>query len=62
MAPNPARKLIDPAAPNDPAVEAEVYRLEGAHWTLLETFEEEAVVRAEPFEAIEIPLTVLWEA
>jgi Uma2 family endonuclease len=38
----------------------EVYRLDAAKWTLLETFEGVAVVRAEPFEAIELPLAALW--
>lgn len=39
----------------------EVYRLEGPHWVLLDTFEEDAAVRAEPFDAIELSLAVLWE-
>lgn len=39
----------------------EVYRLEGGRWVQLDTFEEDAVVRAEPFEAVEISLKVLWE-
>ncbi len=39
----------------------EVYRLETGRWMLLDTFEEDDVVRAEPFDAIELPLTVLWE-
>ena len=28
---------------------------------LLDTFEDDAVVRAEPFDAIELPLAMLWE-
>ena len=39
----------------------EVYRLENRRWTLLDTFTDDAVVRAEPFDAIELPLSVLWE-
>ncbi len=39
----------------------EVYRLEAGRWVLLDTFEDDAVVRAEPFDAIELPLAVLWE-
>ena len=39
----------------------EVYRLETGRWMLLDTFEDDAVVRAEPFEAIELSLAVLWE-
>ncbi len=38
----------------------EVYRLDGGKWSLLETFEGDAVVRAEPFDAIELPLSALW--
>jgi Uma2 family endonuclease len=38
----------------------EVYRLDGGNWTLVETFEGEAVVRAEPFDAIELALSALW--
>lgn len=39
----------------------EVYRLEGGRWVLLDTFEGNDVVRAEPFDAIELPLSLLWE-
>ena len=39
----------------------EVYRLETGRWILLDTFEEDTVVRAEPFDAIELPLALLWE-
>jgi Uma2 family endonuclease len=39
----------------------EVYRLETGRWMLLDTFDDEAVVRAEPFEAIELSLALLWE-
>lgn len=38
----------------------EVYRLEGGRYTLVETYEGDARVRAEPFDAIEIPLASLW--
>jgi hypothetical protein len=38
----------------------EVYRLKELEWVLLETFEGDAVIRAEPFEAIELPLQKLW--
>jgi Uma2 family endonuclease len=38
----------------------EVYRLEGQQWMLVETFEGEAEVRAEPFAAIAIKLGDLW--
>jgi Uma2 family endonuclease len=38
----------------------EVFRLEGAHYLLLDTYAEDQVVRAEPFEAIELSLSILW--
>lgn len=38
----------------------EVYRLEGGRWVLLETYEEDAKVRAEPFDAIELDLAAIW--
>jgi hypothetical protein len=39
----------------------EVFRLEGGRWLLIETFEGDALVRAEPFDAIELHLGRLWE-
>ena len=47
--------LIDP---RDQTLE--VYQLRDAAWSLRGTFGPEANVRAEPFEAIEIPLPKLW--
>lgn len=45
----------------DPRAETlEVYRLEGAHWLEVATFEGDGVVRAEPFDAIELELGALW--
>lgn len=45
----------------DPRIQTlEVYRLEGGLWTELDTFEGDAKVRAEPFEAIELDLARLW--
>ena len=38
----------------------EVYRLESGRYSLIETYEGDACVRAEPFDAIEIPLSALW--
>ncbi|WP_437760801.1 Uma2 family endonuclease [Sorangium sp. So ce1389] len=38
----------------------EVYRLEGGRWVLLETYEEDAKVRAEPFDAVELDLAEIW--
>ncbi len=39
----------------------EVYRLEAGRWVLLDRHEGDAVVRAEPFDAIELSIAVLWE-
>ncbi len=47
--------LVDPLART-----LEVLRLEGAHYTLLGTSTGTASVRAEPFEALELDLSVLW--
>jgi hypothetical protein len=38
----------------------EVRKLENGLWTVLHTFGDEAVVRAEPFDAIELPLGRMW--
>lgn len=45
----------------DPIVRTlEVLRLEAARWVVIATHGDADVVRAEPFEAIEIELTALW--
>ena len=45
----------------DPLVRTlEVLKLEGGRWTILATHAGEEVVRAEPFEAIELELAALW--
>lgn len=38
----------------------EVFRLQDDHWMLIATHDGEAIVRAEPFEAIELALVDLW--
>jgi hypothetical protein len=38
----------------------EVLRLESQRWSLIATYEAEAEVRAEPFDALELPLRALW--
>lgn len=38
----------------------EVLRREGARWLIVDVFADDAVVRAEPFDAIELNLSVLW--
>lgn len=45
---------------NPDARTLEVLRLDGAHWTLLAAHGEDEVVRAEPFDAIELDLSRLW--
>jgi Uma2 family endonuclease len=49
--------LIDPVART-----LEVRRLEDGRWTILATHIGDQVVRAEPFEAIELPLAQFWGA
>lgn len=39
----------------------EVLRPDGAGWSTLSTFSAGALVRAEPFEAIEVDLKPLWD-
>lgn len=48
--------LIDPLAKT-----LEIYRLDGETYRLVGTHAEDAKVRAEPFDAIEIELGALWE-
>jgi hypothetical protein len=48
--------LIDPLAKT-----LEVYRLDGETFRLVGTHAEDARVRAEPFDAIELELGALWE-
>jgi len=38
----------------------EVFRLESERWSLLGTWADDAKVRAEPFDAIELDLSILW--
>jgi Uma2 family endonuclease len=47
--------LLDPVATT-----LEVLRLEGGGWRLVATWRGDAVVRAEPFDAIELEVAVLW--
>jgi Uma2 family endonuclease len=48
--------LLDPLAQT-----LEVLRREGTRWLIVGAFADAAVVRAEPFDAIELALSVLWE-
>lgn len=48
--------LVDPLART-----LEVLRLENDRWSIVATFADLAVVRAESFDAIELDLSLLWE-
>jgi Uma2 family endonuclease len=48
--------LVDPEARK-----LEVFRLEGSRYVPLGTYEDTACVRAEPFEALALELSLLWE-
>jgi Uma2 family endonuclease len=47
--------LVDPLART-----LEILRREGEQWLLVGVFSDDALVRGEPFEAIELPLGMLW--
>ncbi len=56
-----ARELVSHVWLIDPDLRTlEVLRLDGATYRLVVTHRDEARCRVEPFEAIELPLTVLW--
>jgi hypothetical protein len=38
----------------------EVLRLESQRWSLVAAYDADAIVRAEPFDAIELSLRALW--
>lgn len=38
----------------------EVYRLESGRWSMIATHADDAKIRAEPFDAIELELGLLW--
>jgi Uma2 family endonuclease len=48
--------LVDPIART-----LEVLRLENGRWSIVATFADLDVVRAEPFDALELDLSLLWE-
>ncbi len=48
--------LVDPIART-----LEVLRLDGGRWTILSTWSGLAIIRAEPFDAIDLDLSLLWE-
>jgi Uma2 family endonuclease len=48
--------LVDPLAQT-----LEVLRLEGGRWIIVATWAKADIVRAEPFDAIDLDLTLLWD-
>jgi Uma2 family endonuclease len=57
-----AREQVSHAWVVDPIARTlEVLRLEGGRWTILSTSSGLATIRAEPFDAIELDLSLLWE-
>jgi hypothetical protein len=46
--------------PSSTTITPEVLKLENGRWTILATHAGDEVVRAEPFEAIELELAALW--
>jgi Uma2 family endonuclease len=48
--------LVDPSART-----LEIFRLEGSEYVWVATHEDSAVIRAEPFDAIELQLGLLWQ-
>jgi Uma2 family endonuclease len=56
-----AREAIAHAWLVDPALRTlEVFRWERGWWVVVATYRDDAVVRAEPFDAIELELSALW--
>ena len=49
------RSLVGPIAKT-----LDVFRLENERWSLLRSFAEDDLIRAEPFDVIEIELGILW--
>jgi Uma2 family endonuclease len=47
--------IVDPSAKT-----IEILRHDGAHWILLATFADQDLMRAEPFDAVELELAHLW--
>jgi len=58
-----AREGVSHAWMLDPLAETlEVLRLEGAYWTIVSTYVEKTVIHPEPFDALGLELTLLWDA
>jgi Uma2 family endonuclease len=48
--------LVDPIARM-----IEILRLESSHWVILATHAEGETIRVEPFDAVDVELSLLWE-
>ena len=58
-----ARERVPHAWLVDPLIRTlEVFRLDGDTWRMIKTWHGDVKVRAEPFDAIELDLALLWEA
>ena len=58
-----ARERVPHAWLLDPQVRTlEIFRLDGETWRMVKTWHGDVRVRAEPFDAIELDLALLWEA
>ena len=58
-----ARERVPHAWLVDPLIRTlEVFRLDGETWRMIKTWHGDVKVRAEPFDAVELDLAVLWEA
>jgi Uma2 family endonuclease len=58
-----ARERVAHAWLVDPLVRTlEVFRLDGETWRMIKTWHGDVVVRAEPFDAIELDLGLLWQS
>jgi Uma2 family endonuclease len=56
-----AREAVPYAWLVDPLVRTlEVLRLQAGKWLIADTWSDDAKVRAEPFDAIELDLAILW--
>lgn len=57
-----AREQVRHAWLADPLARTiEILRLENDRWTIVATFADHDVIRAEPFDALELDLSLLWE-
>jgi len=58
-----ARESVSHAWLVDPIVQTvEAFRLDVGRWTLVGTWAGTDIVRAAPFEALDLDLTLLWDA